>query len=162
MEYIKSDYWPFGHNHNPNNYYQGSYVPNSIAEAGQARQIRVYTNGSEHIHPAPRIVDYFSVKFPDPLPETDVEIPIYTISNCKEEETAKGKYPDVFIRRVLFDLSMDDKDFDKLTDIINMGDPNSSVSITDMLGEFLTATKLTPELKEKTLLYLKESLKKVE
>jgi calcineurin-like phosphoesterase family protein len=159
VEYIHSKYWTFGHQHNPNEYYQGSYIPNSIAEAGQKRQIRVYENGEQTVLDAPYIMDYFAVKFPEPIVPSLAKIPIYTVYNCKDEEVAKDQYGDIFIRRAIFDISLDDESFEKLS-LALAGEDGGAISIENMFDEFLVATKLTDDLKEKAKLYLKNGLKK--
>ncbi len=158
VSYIKSDYWCFGHIHNPTEHYQGSIIPNSISEANQKRQVRVYSNGKERIDIAPNILDYYTVKFPEPLPTVEAKIPPTYPHNCKDEEVAQDMYPGIYIRRTIYDISMDNDQFDKLSKSLN--GESEDVSIEDMLEEFLLSTKLTDDLKDKARLYLKMDLVK--
>jgi predicted phosphodiesterase len=161
VSYLKSDFYCFGHIHNPTDHYQGSYVPNSIAEAGKIRQVRVYENGKQFIVDAPYILEYSAVKFPDPLPSSGADITVWTVHNCKDEEVARDHYGDVFIRRCIYDIAMDNEDFDKLAKAL-AGDDEEGVSIEAMFDEWVAFSKLTPELKEKAKQYLTLSLNKKE
>lgn len=158
VEFIKTKYWTFGHLHNPTEHYQGSYIPNSIAEAGQKRQIRVYDKGVQEIIEAPYIMDYYTVKFPEDLHEVKAMVPVWTVYNCKEEEVARDLYGDIFIRRCIFDINMetDNEEFDRLAKALSGED--AGISIEAMFEEFLPTTKLTDDLKETARQYLKNSM----
>jgi hypothetical protein len=159
VTHITTDYWCFGHIHNPTEHYQGSHIPNSISEANQERQIRIYDKGIQTIQPVPNIVDYYTVRFPDPLPVVTAKIPVWTVYNCKDEEVAQDQYPGIYIRRCIYDISMDNEDFDKLAKALT-GEDTSTVSIESMFDDWLTFSKLSEELKAEAKLYLTNSLVK--
>jgi len=109
VSYLDSEHWCFGHIHNPSAQYAGSLVPNSIAEAGQKRHIRTYSfapsgKTEERIeYLGTEICDYKLVTYPDDLPESNAEVTIWTVLNCRDMAVAKQRYGDIFIRSVVYD-----------------------------------------------------------
>ena len=161
VSYLQATYWCFGHNHNPGPGYQGSHIPNTIAEANQNRQVRTYEwdgKVKETILPAPRILDYYTVKFPEPLPAVEAEIPVWTISECTDEAHARAQYGDIYIRRCLYDLTTDSASFDR-----------QNMAMTTKNGETLTVeqlftlwekmAKMDKELEADTRAYLSLAIK---
>ena len=157
VEYIKTLYWCFGHNHNPGPGYQGSHIPNTIAEANQTRQIRTYAMEGprliENIFPATRVLDYYNVKFPEPLPKVDAEIPVWTVSDCNDEAVARQHYGDVFIRRVIYDLSLDSASFDRQNMAIT-NQEGETIGVKELFEAWLKTVKLDPEMEKEMREYL--------
>jgi hypothetical protein len=116
ISYLKSKYVCLGHIHDKNHpRYCGSIVPNSIEGAGLPRFIRTYTKEKgETLVKVPPIMDYHFVTFPKELPKVKTHNPVWTIMNCKDEAIAKAQYGDIFIRKAVYDISMDKEAFAKL------------------------------------------------
>lgn len=153
INYLKTKYWSFGHIHKPSARYCGSLVPNSSAEAGEKRQIRVYTKekGQEILYIDP-ICDYFMVKYPDPLPKTTCPIPIYTVLNCKDENIARSHYGNIYIRKCIYEISTDMSAFDELSSSLDR--TNGKLSVLDLFDEYKKGSKFSPEVIELSRGYL--------
>jgi hypothetical protein len=62
----------------------------------------------------PMFNEFLTVSYPNPLPSSNALVPIYTISNCGNESTAKSLYGDIFIRKITAsseDVSLAKKEF---------------------------------------------------
>jgi len=106
LSHIPAKFLCLGHIHSPSEMCLGSVVPNSISEAGFPRRFQSFSNGRREDIPIPNIMDYYDVIYPNPLPEVNCEIPIYTILNCSNEETAKGHYGNIYIKKCSYDASI--------------------------------------------------------
>lgn len=156
VSYLKSLCWAFGHIHNPSEQYLGSLVPNSIAEAQQIRQIRVYEATPSGVrqtieHLDRNICDYYTVNFPDPLPATTAIIPIFTVTNCKDISVARQQYGEIYIRKVVYDISMDSEAFSAMSDSLK---GKAEINISKMFDEYVEGAKLKPNITELARSYL--------
>jgi len=144
VEYLNTDYWCFGHIHNPSQQYQGSLVPNSVAESKQKRHLRIYTKNNnktqeklEYLEKP--ISEYYSVKYPDPLPDVDAMVPIWTVYNCKSNAIAISQYGDIHIRNCIYDLSLDKDAFNAFQEDVQK--KSGKVSIKILFEEFIKGFK---------------------
>ena len=145
IEYLKTEYHCFGHDHSPSDHYQGSLVANSVAEAGQKKQIQTFFMKNGKVHRDIEIIknpicDYYSVKFPEPLPDTTAIVPIWTIYNCKSESVAINHYGDIFIRNCVYDLSLDKEALEAFGESIS-NKSTYKVSILELFEEFIKGHK---------------------
>lgn len=153
IDYIKTKYWSSGHVHLPSERYCGSLIANSFTEAGQKKQIRVYENGKQTIVPVKSICDYYEVEFPNPLPPVESEIPIWTIKNCKDEQTAILQYGNIYIRNCIYEITTDMSEFENLSKTLSAKEDR--VPIKDLFKDYRTKSRFSPEvldLAEKFLL----------
>jgi hypothetical protein len=151
---LKALHYALGHVHTPETRYVGSVVPNNIGEAGVPRFIRVYSKDKkEQLLPIPPICDYLTVNFPDELPKKTVDIPIYTVYNCRDEAVARQKYGDIYIRKCVYDVTLDTEAFNSLgQSLSNKGD--NPVSLQEMYKEWSEKSDISNEIKEKAEKYL--------
>jgi len=115
IEYLKTKFYALGHIHDKNHpRYVGSIVPNSIEGSGLPRYIRTYIKDKETLIEIPKIMDYYTVTFPDPLPKVESQVPVWTILNCQDESIAKTHYGDIYIRKCINNISMNKTEFSKI------------------------------------------------
>lgn len=84
-------------------YELGMPVNHRYDERGQKNTLlSINTNTlEEKIVEVPKFLDYYSVSYPDALPEVDAVFPIWDIENCNlKEEDIKSYYGDIFIRQI--------------------------------------------------------------
>lgn len=153
ISYIPTMYTSLGHIHNPSGNYIGSAMPNKVSEAQQARKIRTFEKTDKGIkmkeYSIPRFVDYYDVEYPLDLPDTTGCIhPIFTVYNCSDESLAREKYGDIFIRKCLYDASVDFTLFQAAQDI------EEDVSTKQVLESWLTAVQADPDIQTLALSYL--------
>ena len=103
---IKAKYICLGHQHNPAKHYIGSVVPNSTSEANKSRAFWVFDENKKII-PLPTLCDYYTVRFPNPLPEVEAKYPIWTIENCASPEIAQEQYGDIYVHKTLYSAEID-------------------------------------------------------
>ena len=104
---IKAKYICLGHQHNPAKHYIGSVVPNATSEANRDRAFWVFEGNTKKIVSLPKICDYYTVKFPDPLPTVDAQFPIWTVENCASPEIAQEHYGDIYVHKTLYSTAID-------------------------------------------------------
>jgi DNA repair exonuclease SbcCD nuclease subunit len=104
--------YAFGHIHTRNGFYKklytGSILPFKIDEeyTELERCIKVFTKDNQTIESEiliPRFITYEKVQFeqqPVFKKESDNQVHIYTVTNCKNVQQAKSFYPDYYIRGV--------------------------------------------------------------
>jgi DNA repair exonuclease SbcCD nuclease subunit len=151
---INTESWCLGHIHNPTDHYLGSVIPNSSSEAHKLRMLALFdAEGRENLI-LPTIMDYYDVVYPEPLPVVDCMIPVYTVYNCTDEAIAKEKYGDIYIKRCVYEVSMDIEAFKSLG--TSKSESLGSMSSKDMFAEFKKTAKFNPpelaEVAEKYLL----------
>jgi hypothetical protein len=153
IDYIKPKFICLGHIHDKDHpRYIGSIVPNSTEGAGLNRYIRTYTKDKETLIKIPHIMDYCYATFPNPLPKVNVQIPVWTIYNCKDEATAKAHYGDIYIRKAVYDVSMDKESFAKL------GNASSNkVSVNELYKEWEKTSSYEPAILELARNYYKNT-----
>jgi DNA repair exonuclease SbcCD nuclease subunit len=153
--------YAFGHIHTRNGlykkYYTGSVLPFKIDEENTEleRCIKVFTKSNAQITEQeiqiPRFITYEKVKFEDQptfKKESDNQVHIYTVTNCKNIQQAKNFYPDYYIRGV-----------EKInTNITVHAGEKEKIFLTPLeaLDSMLKETKMT--IKRKTLSLLKTIL----
>ena len=84
--------------------YIGSIYARRKDEIDRTRAAWIY-DGTWKEDPLPAFNTFLYVTSPDPLPETDAIVPIYTVLNCGNEKVAKQKYKDIYIRKCLISKS---------------------------------------------------------
>lgn len=110
VSYLNTDYWCLGHQHNPGSHYIGSIVPNSTSEANKVRSIQIFEKAGKvkrTLETIPVISDYYTVNFPEALPEVTAHIPIWTVLNCASEEIAQEQYGKMYIQKCIYKATMD-------------------------------------------------------
>jgi DNA repair exonuclease SbcCD nuclease subunit len=145
IDYINAKFICLGHIHDKDHpRYIGSIIPNSIDGAGLPRYFRTYEKDKETLIPIPHIMDYCSVNFPDPLPKVDVDIPVWTVYNCKDEATAKAHYGDIYIRKAVYDVSMDKEAMKRLGQ--SMSNKIANKDIKEMFTEWKKGATYEPSI----------------
>lgn len=140
-----------GHIHMPlSPNYVGSVVPNSTTEKQIKRFYRVYEKDGGHKKVAlPSIIDYYEVKFPEPITPPDCKVPVYTVFNCQSVEAAINLYPDVYIKKCIYENLVDTDSFSKT---VNFTDEKSLVKV---INTWLDAqANIAETIKEKVKKYL--------
>jgi len=160
VSYLKTKYSCYGHIHNPSDDYQGSLVPNSVSEGQHKHQIRLYLKNRGVVVQTieeleVELADYYSVTFPNSLPEVTAKVPIWTIDNCKDIQTAKAFYGDIFIRKTIYNSELNIEELQRLTEKLKK---KGKASTLEMFEEFVSQSKLTVELTNKARGYLVQGL----
>lgn len=156
IEQIKTKYHCFGHIHNPSQRYIGAAIPNKWDEAGFIRSFRWYEksdtghNVMEVIYPIPVFTDYYAVTFPEPLPQVPAQVPVWTVFNCKDEATARQQYGNIYIRKAIYDVTMDTEAFSSLNASMSN---KSGISVKQMFQEWINKAEVEPEIKKLALEY---------
>lgn len=149
IDYIKTKFYCIGHIHKPGQRYIGSVIPNKWDERNEVRSVRFYARedgkATETTYPLPVFTDYYSIKFPEPLPKVPAQVPVWTIFNCKDEATARQQYGEIYIRKALYDIAMDNE---ALADLNHSMVTKDKISIDKMFNSWLDETKLEPEVKK--------------
>jgi DNA repair exonuclease SbcCD nuclease subunit len=148
IDWIKTKFYCIGHIHKPGLRYIGSVIPNKWDERNEVRTVRFYARedgkATETTYPIPVFTDYYSIKFPEPLPQVPAQVPVWTIFNCKDEATARQQYGDIYIRKALYDIAMDNE---ALADLNRSMVTKDKISIDKMFNSWLDEAKLEPEIK---------------
>ena len=139
---IRTKDWCLGHIHNPDGHYLGSYIPNSESEKGKLRKLKVYDKGGVEVVPLRTIIDYYDVMYPDPLPATDCDVPVFTIYNCADPEAAREKYGKIHVKKCIYRVSMDIDAFKALGSISKQS--VGAMSPREVFTEFKKAAKFDP------------------
>lgn len=98
-----------GHLHTRSNpkLYVGSVFPNRTNENDNTRAAICFDyQGSRSEYKLPIFCEYLNVQYPNDLPETEALVPIYTITNCTNEQVARARYGDIFIRKLVRGLDI--------------------------------------------------------
>jgi len=122
ISYLKTKHVCLGHIHNAvSPSYIGSLVPNAISEAGKSRFLRAYSKTGEEVRlrkiPVTCILDFYAVKYPEPLPVIKAKVPVWTIDNCRDESVARTLYGNIFIKACLYDVNINFSQFQKYTGV---------------------------------------------
>lgn len=139
-----------GHIHNPiSGHYIGAVVPNSVSEKGMRRFYRVYDSYNKFTpKEIPSLSDYVDISFPKPLTKPSTRIPIYTIYNCQSYESAQKMYPDIFIRKCVYEDLVDSSSFTQTLRLTN------ETSLIKVVEEWLeTQSELSLNFKKKVKEY---------
>jgi hypothetical protein len=123
ISYLKTKYVVLGHYHNPNNNYIGSIVPNSTKEAGYDRRYAVLEKDILTYIPIPKLLEYHSVNYPEPLIK-DAVTNVYTIYNCIDKSIARQLYGNIYIKDCISTPNT----------IINTISTNTDISLSETLS----------------------------
>lgn len=87
--------------------YIGSVFANRKGENDNTRAAWIWNTVSNtwSEEKLPIFSEFLQVTYPDPLPQSDALVPIYTILNCASERLARELYGNIFIRKVRANLS---------------------------------------------------------
>ena len=95
--------------------YIGSMYANKSNEADPTRAAWIFDNAMNCIEdPLPVFCEYLSVEYPEPLPESNAVVPIYTVNNCPTEAQALRQYGPINIRKVIHALNTSTKSSDEI------------------------------------------------
>ena len=105
IEKLDTKYLCLGHIHirtNPK-IYIGSVYSTRVGEQDDRRAAWVLdSDGKLTFDRLPVFCDFVTVEYPNPLPSTPAEVPVYTITNCSSDKIARLQYGDsIFIRKTL-------------------------------------------------------------
>lgn len=101
-----------GHVHTRTNpeIYVGSVFPNRTNENDNSRAAVCFdSSGNRSEYPLPVFCEYITVQYPNDLPRTNALVPIYTITNCTNEQIARLRYGDIHIRKLVRGLDIASK-----------------------------------------------------
>jgi hypothetical protein len=152
ITHIKSKYRCLGHIHKPSGNYIGSMIPNKVSEGRVPRYIHAYGKDTFRKIELPIFCDYYEVTYPEELPSTPALYPLWTVKNCKDKDSAVNKYPDSFIYKCLFDITMDLDSFRQLSG----GNNIEKLSSKELVKQYLDSVgdSIPKKIKEITLSYL--------
>jgi predicted MPP superfamily phosphohydrolase len=161
ISYLKTKQLLLGHIHSgelEDLGYQGSLIPNSVAESEVPRFIRTIEKREDAVivnkHEIPKLLEYKEVNFPDYLPRTKAKTIVWTINNCTDPEIAKlhYKFPDMYIRKCVYVSQLDKDEFNKM---ITTSDSLTSFSV--FLKDWLDSkkTEISEKLQNKIKHYAK-------
>lgn len=139
---ITTQNWCLGHIHNPSDHYLGSLIPNSTSEAHKIRSIVSFDGAGKEIMLVRTITDYYDVVYPDPLPVADCDVPVYTVYNCTDESVAREKYGNIYIRKCVYEVSMDIEAFKSLG--TSRMESLGTLSSKEMFADFRKTAKFNP------------------
>lgn len=95
-----------GHIHtrfiHPERYIGSIYACNKI-QNDPTRSAWYYDDGEWKEERLPIFNEYITFSYPNPLPKSNAEVPIYTILNCASESLARRKYGNIYLRKVTID-----------------------------------------------------------
>jgi hypothetical protein len=91
-----------GHIHNrTNDRYIGSVYPLNPLQEDDTRAVWVLSSTGDWSEIAiPKILGYYEVEFPDPLPHTTHKISCWNVYNCYDQSLLHDTYGDIFIRQI--------------------------------------------------------------
>jgi len=139
LDKLNTKHLCLGHLHIRSNpeIYIGSMYANKINEGDPRRAAWIIDEtGNRQEDLLPVFCDYLTAKYPDPLPSTQACVPVYTITNCVNEKLARALYGDIYIRKIIQQLAIPERNKDDASD-------ESAVSL-DPLELFKDFMKTTP------------------
>lgn len=141
LSHIKTRHWCLGHIHNPSDHYLGSVVPNAVSEAHKVRRIMSFEGAEVEIILLRTILEYYDVMYPEPLPTIDCDVPVFTVYNCADEAVAREKYGNIYIRKCIYEVTMDFEAFKQLGEKMqSLG----SMSAKELFIDFVRTAKFDP------------------
>lgn len=84
--------------------YIGSVFACKKGENDSSRAVQILDDEGWREEPLPVFNEFINVTYPDRLPKSKCQVPIYTILNCGSESVARSKYGNVFIKKVTSNL----------------------------------------------------------
>ena len=100
--------------------YIGSVYPCKVSETNVNRAAWILDpSGDKTEVPLPKFAEYYHVRYPSDLPETDALVPIYSIYGANEQ-VALSKYGNIYIRKTI--SSLEEKKSEALDSEIDIGD----------------------------------------
>lgn len=134
LERLDVDIICLGHIHtrgsNPQRYI-GSLFANRVNENADDRAAWIIDDGGKREEPLPKFSEFLLVRYPEPLPHSDALVPIYTVTNCSSEAVAKTLYGDIFIRKVIQELSR--SELSVASSALNLSDSD----IVELFADFM-------------------------
>ena len=127
-----------GHIHtrqlNPNRYL-GSVFAGRNNENDSTRAVWVFDGDDFREELLPIFNEFLYVTYPNPLPKSSAEVPIYTVLNCSSEETARNLYGDIYIRKVTKDLV--ERSSTRKEDLEKQFDSTKNFDVKELFENFL-------------------------
>jgi DNA repair exonuclease SbcCD nuclease subunit len=141
-----------GHIHtrnvNPNRYI-GSVFAGRKNENDYSRSAWILDGEKFYEYPLPIFNEFLYVTYPDELPKSIADVPIYTILNCTSEELAHERYGDIYIRKVTKDLV--EKSSLRKEDIESQIDSIKNFNLKELFLEFLSTQDFNAQIAQECI-----------